>query len=375
MKNRIFKISIAVLLVAVMALSLFSCGTSKVEEQSGNWGDFSWVYKDGTLSVTGSGVMPVAENAAKVGWAAVRTAVTKVVFYGDITNVSDYAFYGMSSLTEITLPDTVTSIGKTAFAFCSSLKSINLPNTLTSIGESAFEGCTALEGVVVPMNVTSVGARAFAFCRSLKSIIVSGNISSIGSWTFKECSALETVVLLDTFDKTKISADAFEDAKIASDKISYTTSVDGNVTVTVKYVDEAGAEIKTAETKSYAVGDQYTITAPNTVKDYTITGDLTKKGTATVNETVTFTYKKNVQTEEATDTEAESDSAPVTDKEKKSSTSTIVALVIFGVVILGICVGAFLLIRSDKKQKKNGTTVRKTDNGKNGKNSKNGKRK
>ena len=251
MKNRIFKISVALLLVVVMALSLFSCGTSKVDDQNGTWGDFNWTYKDGTLSVTGSGVMPSAESSQKVGWAAVRSAVKKVVFFGEITTVSDYAFYGMSSLTDIALPDSVTSIGSTAFAFCSSLKSVKLPASLTSIGNCAFEGCTSLESVVVPAGVTTLGDRSFAFCRSLKSVIVSGNVAAIGSWTFKDCAALETVILPSSFDSSKISADAFEGAKIGADKISLTDAVGGTVIITVKYVDENGAEIKEAKTENF----------------------------------------------------------------------------------------------------------------------------
>ena len=43
---------------------------------------------------------------------------------------------------------------------------------------------------------------------------------------------------------------------------------------------------------------------------------------------------------------------------------TIVAIVIFVVVIIGIAVGAFLLIRSDKRTTKDSMTVRKNKDGK-----------
>lgn len=366
MKNRFFKISVAILLIAVMALSLFSCAGKKMGDASGGWEGISWTFKDGVLSITGSGKMPTAESSDKVSWASIRTGVEKIVFYPldgkSISSISDYAFYGMTKLTEVSLPDTVTSIGKASFAFCSSLVSIKLPDALTSIGDCAFEGCVALETVTVPSGVTSLGARAFAFCKALKSGLIAGNISAIGAWTFKDCVALEKLTVRDSFDKSKIDSTAFEGAKIGADKISLTDAIDQTIVITVYYKDADGKELKTAVSDSTKqLGDKYTFVAP-AIEGYTLVGEQTVSGTvqkAVID--ITFTYEKTVQTE-ATQAETQ---APATEEkpaeDKGITPTTIIALVIFGVVIIGICVGAVLLIRSDKKQKKNGTTVRKAD--------------
>jgi len=419
MKNRFFKIAISALLIAVMALPLFSCG-SKNQTASGTWGDFSWnLSKEGTLYVSGSGKLPTVSSSKDVGWASVRESVKRISFDGKVTAFSDYAFYGMSNLTAITIPSDaeVTSIGKATFAFCTSIKNYAIPATVTSIGESAFEGCTALKQIKIPAGVTSIGSRAFMYCRSLTSFIAMGDdISSIGKWTFNDCRSLETVALHETIDKAKISENAFEKAKISKNDIIYTDAVDGKVTITVKFVDENGKNV-ISNGKEYlpdvhenaVLGETYKYKA-KTFDGYTLTSDETVSVTALTNliedkdEIIKFVYKKTSLTDTpttdkpeadtpATDTSTESDTASdsstpaQTDKtdnsntankdENKNSSTTIIALVIFGVVIVGICVGAFLLIRADKKHKKNGTTVRKNvdDKNKKGKNTKKGKRK
>ena len=105
MKKRYLKILVSLVLIAIMSLSLFSCGQSKVEDDKDDWGNMSWEFKSGTLYITGFGDMPVVDSADQVGWASVRTGVTRVVFYSkdskNVTNIANYAFYGMSNLTEI----------------------------------------------------------------------------------------------------------------------------------------------------------------------------------------------------------------------------------------------------------------------------------
>ena len=63
-------------------------------------------------------------------------------------------------------------IGNWAFYGCTSLSSITIPDSVTSIGENAFSGCTSLTGITIPDSVTSIGNYAFEFCDSLSSIIL-----------------------------------------------------------------------------------------------------------------------------------------------------------------------------------------------------------
>lgn len=81
-----------------------------------------------------------------------------------VISISDYAFYGCSGLTSITIPNSVTSIGGWAFSNCSGLTSIAIPDSVTHIGDCAFAGCSGLLSVTIPKSVEKIGNLAFAEC-------------------------------------------------------------------------------------------------------------------------------------------------------------------------------------------------------------------
>lgn len=63
--------------------------------------------------------------------------------------------------------------------------------------------------------------------------------------------------------------------------------------ITTKFVDESGKEIATAETQEVEKGQVFTAQAKD-IADYTLQGNATQTITVTGNQTITFTYKKDV---------------------------------------------------------------------------------
>lgn len=73
--------------------------------------------------------------------------VKEVTVPEDITDLSDHAFAGCTSLQKVTLPEGLAVIGEGAFLGCTSLKEIRIPSTVKAVQGYAFDGCTSLERV------------------------------------------------------------------------------------------------------------------------------------------------------------------------------------------------------------------------------------
>ena len=120
-------------------------------------------------------------------------------YYSDLHTsndvVGDFAFYGCSRLTSLTLPAGITKIGYSAFEDCSRLTSLNLPAGITKIGSETFEGCSGLTSLTLPVGITSIGSYAFQGCSGLTSLTLPAGITSIGYSAFQGCSGLTSLTL------------------------------------------------------------------------------------------------------------------------------------------------------------------------------------
>ena len=115
-----------------------------------------------------------------------------------VTSIGDYAFWGCSYLTSVTIPDSVTSIGENAFTYCDGLTSVTIPAGVTSIGENTFRGCRSLTSITIPDSVTSIGNSAFEECGNLGSVALPAGVTSIGEKAFSECSSLTSITIPDS---------------------------------------------------------------------------------------------------------------------------------------------------------------------------------
>ena len=114
-------------------------------------------------------------------------------YYTSNDKLGDWAFYGCSGLTSLTIPSGVTSIGDKAFRGCSRLTSLTIPSSVTSIGDWAFGYCSELTSLTLPSGVTSIGNYAFYGCRGLTSLTIPSGVTVIGEGAFRGCSGLTSI--------------------------------------------------------------------------------------------------------------------------------------------------------------------------------------
>ncbi len=145
-----------------------------------------------------------------------------------VTEIPDYAFARMESLTSVTLHDGVTKIGDGAFLSCENLTGITIPSGVTKIGTNAFGNCyklasinvseanpnyasengilynkaknhivtvpTGLTGaVVLPNSLTSIEYFAFYNCYGITSIEIPAGVTSINAYWLNGCTALASI--------------------------------------------------------------------------------------------------------------------------------------------------------------------------------------
>lgn len=122
---------------------------------------------------------------------------TDIVIPAGVTEISDYAFNPLKTMTSVTLPAGVSKIGSYTFQNCTSLTTAELPATLTSLGESVFAS-SGITSITVPGSVTAIPAAGFNNCKSLSTIVLEEGVTSIGGTAFAGCSALVNITLPST---------------------------------------------------------------------------------------------------------------------------------------------------------------------------------
>ncbi|MCI7334741.1 MAG: leucine-rich repeat domain-containing protein, partial [Oscillospiraceae bacterium] len=124
-------------------------------------GSFTYTVADGKATITG-------HNGEISG----ELVIPETLGGYPVTSIGEFAFYGCTGLTSITIPDSITSFGGSAFYGCTGLTSITIPDSVTSIGYYAFYSCTGLTSITIPDSVTSIGYSAFSDCTGLTSVTI-----------------------------------------------------------------------------------------------------------------------------------------------------------------------------------------------------------
>ena len=153
-----------------------------IREMAGS--DFRGDKTDGKLSI-------LDLSDAKIVGGGLLYFFNVYTSYND--KLGDYAFYGCSGLTSLTIPSGVTKIGCYALSSCIGLTSLTLPSSVTEIGEHAFLNCRGLTNFTIPSGVTKIGAGAFFCCYGLISLTIPSSVTAIGSGAFNGCSGLTSI--------------------------------------------------------------------------------------------------------------------------------------------------------------------------------------
>ena len=152
-----------------------------------------------------------------------------------VTTIADEAFYWMSGMHSVTIPDTVSYIGEKAFWSCQNLYTLKIPDSVTYIGERAFYDCQGLSYVSLGNGITSIEYNtfgnclwlwkvhipdsvevikkdAFSNCRNMTSLYIPEGVTTIEENTFSQCYSLAEVSLPRSLTTLGDSAFAFCEA-------------------------------------------------------------------------------------------------------------------------------------------------------------------
>lgn len=315
MKKLISLITIIAILLTSVAL-LASCGGSSaaasVASTDAKGITYSYDSATQTLKIWSTKDEPAKMEACEKG-AAPWYSLRNSVKFIEITNVANISDYAFYSMYYLT---------KVTFN----------DEKVTEIGTAAFAFCASLTEIKLPEGITAIGESAFEACSTLKSIKLPQSVTKLGDKAFAFDRALTEVTLSDTLKDGLDTEKVFYE--ITAPKLNYVaTPVEGETNESTEAPAESETTKETEESK-----------------------------------------ESESETEKETEKETE-DKTEAPAVEKTNDTTTIIAIVVLALVIIGIIVGAILLMRSNKKQTNDSRTVRKNPDEKNGKKSAKGKKK
>ena len=228
--------------------------------------------------------LEMIESAAFDGCSAIKQVFN---FPDKLTVISDYLFYGCTSLEEIqvgdeinSLPNSITKIGDEAFRNCRYFDLKTLPTSLERIGSQAFygsgissvsfqkeltldkeifkecknlktadfaadyklavpqetfSGCTNLENVTLHA-VNNIDLQAFMGCTALTNITIPETVSFIGNYAFNGCKNLQQIKVENSDPKSITAQDSIFSKSTYENATLYVPSGKTAAYTNVKYI-------------------------------------------------------------------------------------------------------------------------------------------
>lgn len=154
--------------------------------------DWSWKLEDGILIISGERIPRFINGEAP--WYESREQIKGIVVEDGVKGIASGAFFGCDSAVYAKLPDSVEWVEPLLFKDCTSLQSVVLPDGLEDCW-SAFYGCSSLKEVTLPSESRVLNYFVFSGCTSLEEIIVPDSVTVIQGFAFRDCVGLKSVTL------------------------------------------------------------------------------------------------------------------------------------------------------------------------------------
>jgi hypothetical protein len=166
----------------------------------------TFVFSDGTSAYFNGTVINAASYTSLI---PVGQTLTNVYIGEQVTEISDNAFDGQTSLATVDFPtvSSILTIGNSAFKGCSALSSITLPSNVPTFGTNMFMNCSNLVDCDLPTNLTTIPQDTFNGCSKLRTIVFPTTIITIKTNAFTNCTTLNNITFPTLI--TTIEAEAF----------------------------------------------------------------------------------------------------------------------------------------------------------------------
>ena len=176
------------------------------------------------------------------------SAIVEITIPETVIKIDDYAFARCTELTEVKLPAGLVEIGEGAFAECTKLEKVELGNSLETIGEKAFNGCKVLKDIPLPATLKTIGKAAFAFCGALETLTVPASVKTIGELAYTDCFKLQTITVANA--DTEIGAHAFENSDGTNFKDKFVTEGLTEGSKVLEYINDLSDDPVIPETEA-----------------------------------------------------------------------------------------------------------------------------
>ena len=113
------------------------------------------------------GVIYSSDGKEIVQYLAGRTSTT-YSFPSSVNKINEYAFWGASNLTGVSISSNIKEIPEYAFSNCPGLSTVVIPNSVSKIMAYAFADCVNLRSAVIPRSVGYIDDLAFYMSNGVK---------------------------------------------------------------------------------------------------------------------------------------------------------------------------------------------------------------